>query len=57
MATQNAYLLEFSFNSETLVEYKGIKHQLRVHQYLRTRRLNRCDEDYAHEKQKHKMLL
>lgn len=57
MATQNAYLLEFSFNSETLVQYKGIKHQLRVHQYLRTRRLNRCDEDYAHEKQKHKMLL
>jgi hypothetical protein len=57
MATQNAYLLEFSFNSKTRVEYKAMKHQLRVHQHLRTRRLNRCDEDYAHEKQKLKMML
>jgi hypothetical protein len=57
MATQNTYLLEFSFHSNTHVEYKGTEHQLRVHQHLRTRRLNRCDEDYAHEKQKHKLML
>jgi hypothetical protein len=50
MATQNAYLLEFSFNSKTCVECKGMKHQLRVHQHLRTRRLSGCDEDYAHER-------
>lgn len=57
MATQNNCLLEFSFNAKTHVEYKEMKHQLRVHQHLRTRRLNRCDEDYAHVKQKHKLML
>jgi hypothetical protein len=44
MAKQNTYLLVFSFNSKTHVEYKGMNHQLRVHQHLSTRRLNRCDE-------------